>query len=551
MLASLEIRDLLIIDHLRLEFCPGLNVLTGETGAGKSILLDALGFALGWRGRSVPLRAGAGRGEVELVFEIDAAHPVREVLREAGIEAEDDALIVRRIVSGAGRRSAFANDRRVSTETLRAISEHLLELHGQHDDRGLMDPATHLGILDDYAGLQSRLREHRALWEKLREAAAGLEEARKARETAQADEDWLRHALEELEALSPEPGEEAELDSRRRLMRAAAQIAEDVQRALMAIGGDEGAERRLADALRWLEDAAGRAEGRLDDPIAHLGRALDAAAEAQQGIERALSEMRFDPHELERTEERLFAIRALSRKHDLPPDELPDLARSLRARLEALEGGEAQIAELEAALQAAEAAYDRSAEALSAARRKAAQRLDRDVMAELAPLRMERAEFRTRIETGAPGPRGIDQVHFSVATNPGAPPGPLNRIASGGELSRFLLALKLCVVGEESRHTMIFDEIDRGVGGATADAVGRRLARLAEGRQVLAVTHSPQVAARGAHHIRIEKIQRGDQTLSRAVPLDPSERIEELARMISGETVSEEARAAARALLQG
>ncbi len=551
MLASLEIRDLLIIDHLRLDFAPGLNVLTGETGAGKSILLDALGFALGWPQRGIPLRAGAERGEVEAVFELDTQHPVREVLEEAGLGAAEDGLILRRILTASGRRNAFVNERRVSAETLRAISDRLLELHGQHDDKGLMDPATHLEILDDYAGLQEQLRRQRTLWESLSMAARQLEEAELEHAKAQAEEDWLRHALNELETLAPEAGEEAELDSRRRLMRAAAQIADEVQRAMEAIVSDEGAERRLGDALRRLEAAADKAERRLDEPIEQLGQALDAAARAQQGIERALADMAFDPHELERIEERLFAIRALARKHDLPADELPELAADLHRRLAALEDGAARLSGLKAALEDAQAAHDEGAEALSRARHEAAGRLDGQVMAELAPLKMERAQFQTLVSRGAPGPRGIDQVCFSVATNPGAPPGPLNRIASGGELSRFLLALKLCVAGSESRRTMIFDEIDRGVGGATADAVGRRLARLAEGRQVLAVTHSPQVAARASHHIRIEKAQSGSQTLSRAYPLKPEERIEELARMISGETITEEARAAARALLKG
>ena len=545
MLLSLEIRDLLIIDRLALELGPGLNVLTGETGAGKSILLDSLGFVLGWRGRADIVRQGAEKGEVTAVFALAPGHPARAVLDEAGIEAGDE-LILRRVTTLDGRKTAFVNDRRVGGEVLRDLSDLLVELHGQHDDRGLLNPRGHRQLLDAFAGLD--LAPVRAAWGAQRAARDALFAAEAAIARAKTEEDFLRHAVAELDKLAPQPGEEGALDAQRRLMQGAARIREDIARAAAALS-DEGAEGRMRDAARWLEGAADRAGGRLDEPLAALSRASIELAEAQAGVEAALEALDFDPHALEAAEERLFAIRALARKHSVAPDDLAGLAGDLRARLMALDAGEAGLAKLARAVAEAEAGYAAAARTLRESRQKAARRLDQAMAKELAPLKMERAAFVTEIAEGEPGPEGQDAVTFTVATNPGAPAGPLNRIASGGELSRFLLALKVCLTGQQSGLTLIFDEIDRGVGGATADAVGRRLKALAEGAQVLVVTHSPQVAALGAHHWRVEKRVAKGQTLTTVVPLDEDARVEELARMLAGDTVTEAARAAARALL--
>jgi len=547
MLRALDIRDVLIIDRLSLELGPGLNVLTGETGAGKSILLDALGFVLGWRGRAELVRQGAAQGEVTAVFDLAPGHGARAVLDVAGIAAEDE-LILRRVNTADGRKTAFVNDRRVSGEVLRDLSDHLVELHGQHDDRGLLNPRGHRALLDVFAGLD--LAPLRSAWAAQRAARGALAGAESTLARAAAEEEFLRHAVAELDKLNPEPGEDQALDARRRLMQGAGRIREDVAKALAALS-EEGAEGRMRDALRWLDGAADKAEGRLEAAMEALNRALIELGEAQSGVEDALGALDFDPGELERVEERLFAIRALARKHGVLPDDLGGFAEDLRARLAAIDGGAAGIARLERAAREAEAAYAVEAAHVTALRRAAATRLDAAMAAELAPLKMERAVFVTEITAGEPGPDGVDAVTFTVATNPGAPSGPLNRIASGGELSRFLLALKVCLTGDSPGQTLIFDEIDRGVGGATADAVGRRLKALATGAQVLVVTHSPQVAAFGARHWRVEKRVSGEQTLSTVTALHPEDRVEEIARMLAGDTVTEAARAAARVLLAG
>ncbi|MGR3803653.1 DNA repair protein RecN [Marinibacterium profundimaris] len=548
MLRSLDIRDILIIDRLELAFQPGLNVLTGETGAGKSILLDSLGFVLGWRGRAELVRAGAEQGEVVAVFDLAPDHPARAVLDEAGLPAEDE-LILRRVNRSDGRKTAWINDRRASGEVLRQLSDTLVELHGQHDDRGLLNPRGHRALLDAYGGHDALRADVRETWAARRKAAAALDAATRALDEVRAEEDFLRHAVAELDALDPQPGEDAELDTRRRLMQAAERVRDDVMRAHQAVGRD-GAEGAAGDALRWLEGAAATAEiEAIDAPVAALGRALIELGDALSGIESVLDALQFDPRELEQAEERLFEIRRLSRKHSLVPDDLAGFASDLRDRLAALDGGEQDLEDRRKALAKAEAAYDTAATALSEARRKAATGLDAAVMAELAPLKLDRAVFTTTMTEEAPGPEGRDAVAFTVATNPGAPSGPLNKIASGGELSRFLLALKVCLAGESSGLTMIFDEIDRGVGGATADAVGRRLESLARDGQVLVVTHSPQVAARGGHHWRVAKAVRDEATLSTVTPLDTPERVDEIARMLAGDTITDEARAAARALL--
>jgi len=549
MLRGLDISDMLIIDRLELGFQPGLNVLTGETGAGKSILLDSLGFVLGWRGRADLVRQGAAQGEVTAWFDLTEDHPAHAVLLEAGFPSSDE-LILRRINTSDGRKTAWVNDRRCSGEVLRALSETLVELHGQHDDRGLLNPRGHRAILDDFAGNDAARKKLRRAWSDLGAARKAADAAAAAQEAIKAEEEFLRHAVAELDKLAPQPGEEESLDSSRRAMQSAEKIRTDVVNAYDMMG-QNGAERSMGDALRWLDGVADKAAGTLEAPMAALGRALVELDDAMTGVADALDAMAFNPFELEEAEERLFAIRALARKHDVQPDELAAFADTLRAKLDALDAGETKAVELERAVREAQAVYDCAAETLTAARRKAAAKLDKAVAAELAPLKMERAVFETEITAEDAGPEGRDAVSFTVATNPGAPSGPLGKIASGGELSRFLLALKVCLTQGQSGLTMIFDEIDRGVGGATADAVGRRLSELADGGQVLVVTHSPQVAALGGHHWRVQKGVAKGVTTSTVVPLSAPERVDEVARMLSGDQITDAARAAAQALLAG
>jgi DNA repair protein RecN (Recombination protein N) len=509
--------------------------------------LDSLGFVLGWRGRAELVRVGAEQGEVVAEFDLPEGHAAHAILEDAGLPGGDE-LILRRVNRSDGRKTAWVNDRRCSGEVLRRLSETLVELHGQHDDRGLLDPKGHRALLDAFAETDPLRADVRSRWSAVSAARKALQTAEKALEAVKAEEDFLRHAVGELDELGPEPGEEAELDSRRRMMQGAEKVRESVARAHEMLGGN-GAEGAMSDALRWLEGALEHTGDMLTAPMASLERAMLDLGEAAEGVERTLEALDFNPHELELVEERLFAIRALARKHDVAPDELGTFAQDLRDRLTALDAGADNIAALRSELDKAQQAYDAAATALSEARKNAAGSLDKAVMAELAPLKMERAVFETRVTAAEAGPDGQDQVEFVVATNPGAPAGPLAKIASGGELSRFLLALKVCLTSEDGGVTMIFDEIDRGVGGATADAVGRRLKALAGEEQVLVVTHSPQVAALGAHHWRVQKRVVDNATLSEVVPLDDAARIDEVARMLSGDTITEEARAAARALL--
>ena len=549
MLRGLDISNMLIIDRLELAFQPGLNVLTGETGAGKSILLDSLGFVLGWRGRADLVRQGAEQGEVTAWFDLPAAHPAHAVLAEAGLPGGDE-LILRRVHGLDGRKTAWVNDRRCSGDVLRALSATLVELHGQQDDHGLLNPRSHRAILDEFAGLDAIKATVRAAWTHKGQTAKALHAAQAAVAAIRDEEEFLRHAVTELEKLAPETGEEAQLDQERRAMQGAEKIRNDVIRAHEVLG-NQGAEGSMSDALRWLDGAAEQAEGALEAPLAALGRALEHLDEAMDGIVSAIEGLTFNPNDLEETEERLFAIRAMARKHDVLADDLPDFCVGLRAKLDALDAGDADIALLRKEATRAEEAYVAASDDLTKARVAAAAKLDRAVTAELAPLKMDRAVFTTDITPDTPGPGGADLVAFRVATNPGAPSGPLNKIASGGELSRFLLALKVCLTKGQSGLTMIFDEIDRGVGGATADAVGRRLAAIADSGQVLVVTHSPQVAALGAHHWRVEKHVTDGVTLSTVTALPDAARVDEIARMLSGDKITEEARGAARSLLEG
>jgi len=549
MLHSLDIRNIVLIEVLRLEFRPGLNVLTGETGAGKSILLDALGFALGRKAGRDLVGAGGAQASVTAVFEIEAGHPVLALLAELGIDAGPGELVLRRVAAQEGPGRCFVNDQRLSAEALRRAGELLVEVHGQHDDRGLLNPRAHRPLLDAFAGLGPAVAETRRLWDAARLAEQALAEARERLERAAGDAEYLRHSLDEIEKLAPKAGEDARLDSERRLMQAAARIRDEVARAAQALSV-EGGEGMLAEALSWLTRCAEKAEGLLDAPIEALDRAMVELSEAQRGVEDALERLTFDPGRLDAVEERLFAIRGLARKHHAAPDELPGLGADFRRRLEDFDLGGERITGLEKAAASSAAAYESAAGKLSDQRLSAAKKLDKLVTRELAPLRMENARFRTEVSPGRPGPEGVDEVGFTAAINPGSPSGPIDRIASGGELSRFLLALKVCLAARAPGLTMIFDEIDRGVGGATADAVGKRLATLAEGAQVLVVTHSPQVAARGAHHWRIAKTTDGRTTRTEVDPLGPDLRIDEIARMLAGEKITPEARSAARALME-
>lgn len=546
MLRALDIRDILIIDHLELAFQPGLNVLTGETGAGKSILLDSLGFVLGWRGRAELVRQGAVQGEVIAEFDLGPGHAAHAILEEAGLPGGEE-LVLRRVNTAEGRKTAWVNDRRCSGEVLRRLSETLVELHGQHDDRGLLNPRGHRVLLDSFASISEGLAQTRLAWTAMAKARKTVQTTQEALDAVRAEEEFLRHAVAELDKLDPEPGEDEALDLRRRQMQQAERIRGDVARAHSLLS--EGAETSLGEAQRWLEGVEGAEETGLSAPLSALNRAMVELGEAQDGVARMLEGLDFNPSDLEDCEARLFEIRALARKYAVLPDALASHADVLRGKLAALDAGDRDLADQQAALTRAEADYQIAADNLSAVRHKNAAALDQAVMAELAPLKMERAVFKTLVEPSEAGPEGYDGVAFTVATNPGAPSGPLNKIASGGELSRFLLALKVCLRGDDQSKTLIFDEIDRGVGGATADAVGRRLKSLAASGQVLVVTHSPQVAAQGGSHWRVQKRVTEGMTLSEVVPLDDTERVDEIARMVSGDTITQEARAAARALL--
>ena len=548
MLRGLRVRDILIIDQLELNFQHGLNVLTGETGAGKSILLDCLGFVLGWRGRAELVRQGADQGEVIAWFDIHTDHPVNDILRDIGIELEGE-LILRRINTRDGRKTAFVNDCRCSGQVLRQIGETLLEIHGQHDDRGLLNIKGHMALLDEHAmtiGLRDACRD---AWREFSRAKGALIALAEKINTLATEEEYLRHTVDELQLLDVQLGDDDRLDAHRRMMQAAVKIRIDVAKALEALSA-QGAEGLVSDATRWLETAAKQLDSQLDPASEALDDVLNRLGEAQQEIESVLGELNFNASELEKTEERLFAIRAAARKHAVAPDELPKIARILVQKLETLDSGTAGLDALKLDVDLAHSSYKKLAQNLHEARVVGASALDKGMALELAPLKMERAIFKTEIIEVEGGPNGSDTVAFTVATNPGAPTGPLEKIASGGELSRFLLALKVCLSQGSSQRTIIFDEIDRGVGGATADAVGRRLAELGAEGQVLVVTHSPQVAAFGNAHWRVEKRIEDDVKFSSVVKLMPEDRIDEIALMLAGDVVTDEARGAARSLLK-
>jgi DNA repair protein RecN (Recombination protein N) len=548
MLRQLVIQDVVLIDRLALEFEPGLGVLTGETGAGKSILLDALGLALGLRADTALVRSGRPAASVTAEIEIPAGHAVHDLLAEQGIGTEaGEALILRRTLKADGGSRAFAGATSVPASLLREVGSLAVEIHGQHDDRGLLNPRGHRALLDNFGRLDLSLVE--AAWAEVERLGAELAEARASAESAERDREYLDHAAAEIAALNPEPGEETRLAEERSAMQAGAKAGESLAGLDELLGGSEGALATLRLAARRIERGAAD-HPLLAEALAALDRAVIEAAEAEDRIARAAEALAFDPAKLEATEARLFDIRGLARKHRVEPDALAALGDEMRAKLLAIESGGQHVAELEKALGQAKANYKAAAATLREQRRLAAGRLDEKVAAELAPLKLDSARFRTALSDAEAGPRGADRVEFEVSTNPGAPFGPLTRIASGGELSRFILALKVALAEAGNARTMIFDEVDRGVGGAVASAIGERLARLASDAQVLVVTHSPQVAARAAHHYRIEKSHGDEGTRTSVRKLSPEERCEEIARMLSGAAITDEARAQAARLME-
>jgi DNA repair protein RecN (Recombination protein N) len=551
MLLSLTIRDVVLIDRLDLSFPSHLSVLTGETGAGKSILLDSLGLALGARAESGLVRRGATQAIVTAAFDIGPGHPAHAILNDQGIEAED-ILVLRRTVGTDGRSRAFVNDQPVGVGLLKQLGDTLVEIQGQFEQRGLLDPGNHRTLLDAFAAAPEAVSAVKAAWDAWREARQARQAAEESVARAKADEEYLRHALSELDALKPEPGEETHLAERRALMQHHAQIAEAMSAAAQELGGERGADRALNSAARQLERVRDKAAGRLDPTLAALERALVEVQEAAALLDALRRDDDLDESQLERVEERLFNLRTLARKHGVPVDGLAELRRDIAARLGALEDGGAELKRLAKAEAEARDAYAAASRKLTETRRRAAGQLDKAVAAELAPLKLDRARFATTIlplDEGDWGPDGAERIAFEVATNPGAAPGPMHKIASGGELSRFLLALKVVLARVSSVPTIVFDEVDSGVGGAVAAAIGERLARLGQELQVLVVTHSPQVAARGRHHWRVAKNQAKDTTTTRVEPLDAEQRREEIARMLSGSAVTAEARAAAQSLL--
>ena len=553
MLSALHIQNFVLIDQARLTLGRGLTALTGETGAGKSILLDALGLAAGGRAERGAVRRGAKQGAVSAIFEPGSDHPVWAFLEENSLDSGDDQIILRRVQNADGRGRAFVNDQPVSIGMLRAVGELLLEIHGQHDGRGFLTASAHRSMLDEFGGLSAKAEAVGALWRRWRDAERALDARRRDRDAAAREADYLRHAAETLEQLDPQPNEEAALAGRRAEMMASEKIAEDLNDAIAAID-EGGVESKLSVSLRHVERAAGRLQTdgeALTVAAERLDGALNEVSEARAALDAAMERFGAPPDELDRVEERLFALRAEARKHGVQPDMLGALKEKTRALLDGLEEGEAAFGVLEKDVAEARADYEKASRALSRSRAASAKKLDKAVAGELAPLKLGRAEFKAHVQSDAskPASEGYDSVEFMVATNPGAPAGPLKTIASGGELSRFVLAMKAALAAKENRTVIIFDEVDAGVGGAVADAVGERLARLAQDAQVLVVTHSPQVAARADRQWRIEKTQTKSSTLTSVTPLSPEERIEEIARMLSGAEITDEARAAARRLL--
>jgi DNA repair protein RecN (Recombination protein N) len=554
MLTALSIRDIVLIEKLDISLEQGLTILTGETGAGKSILLDALGLALGARGDSSLVRTGAAKGVVTASYALPDRHPALKFLEEQGIEIEGD-LVIRRIQNADGPSRAAINDQPVSINLVRQVAAALAEIHGQHDDRALVDVANHRRLLDAFGGLEGEAAEVARLWSVLTGAEAKLADHRALLAKAEAERDYIEHALGELRKLDPQPAEETKLAEARQLMMNAEQFSSALSDAENALSGEGSGQSAISTALRKLERRREAAGGRLDAVCAALDRLLAEMTESQEAIAEAQRAFDFDPRELEKSEERLFALRAAARKHKCQVDDLASVHQRLEHELQSITDGGKELEALEVRHKAALEAFRTAASALSKKRKVIAAKLDKAVMAELPPLKLERARFATEIDSDEtrPGPQGFDRVEFLVAANPGTPLSPLMKVASGGELARFMLALKVVLAAKGSAPTLIFDEIDTGVGGAVAEAIGMRLSRLAKGLQVLAVTHSPQVAARADRHLLISKMEEvgSKRMVTRVQELSSQTRREEIARMLSGAKVTDEARAQANRLLEG
>ena len=512
MLVGLDIRNILIIDHAEIIFTNGLNVLTGETGAGKSILLDSLGFVLGWRGKTEIVRPGADFGEVSVWFEVEVDHPVKVILDENNIPWEEE-LLIRRVISADGRKTAWINGRRAPRELLIRISTLLIEIHGQHDDKGLLDQRSHIRLLDMFAVNSSQREAAKEAWRKLKKVNKEYEDEQTKFSALETEESFLRYALDELTKVDPKEGEEQELDAKRRMMQSSEKIKDDISKAQNAVGGN-GAESLILDAMRWIETASGKSDGPFDDALASLSRASTELGDAVGIIEGLVDTLDFDVHELEMLEERLFEIRGLARKHKISSDQLPQFKAELENKIEEFSFGAETLSSLEGKIREYDLEYNVAAANLTKSRLVAGTKLDKLVTGELPFLKMENAHFETNIIPASRSADGCDEVSFLVSTNKGTAKGPIGKIASGGELSRFLLALKVCLTKGYTAVTMIFDEIDRGIGGATADAVGRRLVRLSKNAQVLIVTHSPQVAALGDAHFQVVKSINSKNTLT-------------------------------------
>ncbi|TPK97505.1 DNA repair protein RecN [Mesorhizobium sp. B2-4-12] len=551
MLSRLSIRDIVLIEKLDIDFQPGLSVLTGETGAGKSILLDALSLALGARGDASLVRHGAAQGQVIAVFDVPRNHPVRALLAENAIEDDGD-VILRRVQTADGRTRVFVNDQPSSVTLMRDVGRALVEIHGQHDERALVDPGAHRDVLDAFGGHLGVVRSTGEAWRHWRAGEQELSRHRAKVAAAAREADYLRAAVAELTRLDPQPGEETELAELRAHMMRAEKIASEIHDAQDVLSGPSSPLPQLASLLRRLQRKATEAPGLLEDVVKSLDEAMLSLDAAQSGVEAALRATEYDPQRLEKAEERLFSLRAASRKHSVAVDDLAQLRDTMVADLADLDAGEERLHGLEKQAAAAREAYDIAAARLSSLRHAAAVGLTKAVMAELPALKLERAAFIVEMKSEAESrtEEGIDQIEFWVRTNPGTRPGPMMKVASGGELSRFLLALKVALADRGSAPTLVFDEIDTGVGGAVADAIGQRLARLSKRVQVLSVTHAPQVAARAATHFLISKSGSTDRVATGIAEMDRTARQEEIARMLAGATITDEARAAAERLLR-
>ena len=553
MLARLSIRDVVLIDQLDLEFSPGLTILTGETGAGKSILLDALALALGARGDGGLVRHGQPQGQVTAIFDLPEGHAAHALLEGQDIEIGDE-LILRRVQFSDGRTRAYVNDQSVSAQALRTLASALVEIHGQHDERALTDPSTHRALVDAYGELEPLTAATERACSALRESERALETERARVAAAEAEADYAAHAHEELTRLAVQPNEEATLAARRQAMMQGEKVVADIRDARDHLNSEAGILPLLHSVSRRLERRLPQAPELIEPSVKALDEAIEALERANRAVEDAIDASAFDPQDLERCEERLFALRAMGRKHNAPIEALPALAQKFAADLAALAAGRSEIGRLEAEVKRAGETYRAAAVALSAARQRSARELEKAVSAELAPLKLERAEFSVDLkrDEAIVAPSGYDRAEFFVRTNPGSRPGPLMKVASGGELARFLLAIKVRLAERGTAPTLVFDEIDTGVGGAVADAMGQRLARLSARAQVLAVTHAPQVAARAQNHYRIVKsdVGAGERVATRVSRLEAIERREEIARMLAGAEITREARAAAESLIE-